>query len=208
MAMNDEETVALIAGGHTFGKCHGAGDPALVGLEPEGASIAEQGLGWMSSFGSGKGADAITSGLEGAWTPNPVRWDNGYFDTLFGYEWELTKSPAGAWQWTPTDPSAADTVPDAHDPAKRQAPMMATTDVALREDPIYLPISKRFHQNPDQLADAFARAWNKLSGAEVRLRPGLIEVVCESSAEQRARVREFYQALREEGEEDRPAWDD
>jgi catalase-peroxidase len=163
MAMNDEETVALIAGGHTFGKCHGAGDPALVGLEPEGASIEEQGLGWTSSFGSGKGADAITSNLEGAWTPNPVQWDNGYFDTLFGYEWELTKSPAGAWQWTPTDPSAADAVPDAHDPSMRHAPMMATTDIALREDPIYLPIAKRFHENPDQLADAFARAWYKLT---------------------------------------------
>jgi catalase-peroxidase len=163
MAMDDEETVALIAGGHTFGKCHGAGDPALVGPAPEGASIEEQGLGWESSFGSGKGDDAITSGLEGAWTPNPVHWDNGYFDTLFGYEWELTKSPAGAWQWTPQDPSAADVVPDAHDTAKRHAPMMATTDISLREDPIYLPISKRFHENPDQLADAFARAWYKLT---------------------------------------------
>ncbi len=163
MAMNDEETVALIAGGHTFGKCHGAGDPALVGAEPEGASIEEQGLGWRSSFGSGKGGDAITSGLEGAWTPNPVQWDNGYFDTLFGYEWELTKSPAGAWQWTPTDPSAADVVPDAHDPSKRHAPMMATTDLSLREDPIYEPIARRFHENPDEFADAFARAWYKLT---------------------------------------------
>jgi catalase-peroxidase len=163
MAMDDEETVALIAGGHTFGKCHGAGDPALVGPAPEGASIEEQGLGWESSFGSGKGDDAITSGLEGAWTPKPVHWDNGYFDTLFGYEWEVTKSPAGAWQWTPKDPSAADVVPDAHDTSKRHAPMMATTDISLREDPIYLPISKRFHENPDQLADAFARAWYKLT---------------------------------------------
>jgi catalase-peroxidase len=163
MAMNDEETVALIAGGHTFGKCHGAGDAALVGPAPEGASIEEQGLGWMNSFGSGKGADAITSGLEGAWTPNPVRWDDGYFETLFGYEWEVVKSPAGAWQWTPKDASAADTVPDAHDPSKRHAPMMATTDLSLREDPIYLPISKRFRENPDQLADAFARAWFKLT---------------------------------------------
>jgi catalase-peroxidase len=163
MAMNDEETVALIAGGHTFGKCHGAGDPALVGAEPEGASIEEQGLGWRNSFGSGKGPDAITSGLEGAWTPDPIQWDNGYFDTLFGYEWEVTKSPAGAWQWTPTDPSAADAVPDAHDPSKRHAPMMATTDITMREDPIYRPISKRFHENPDQLADAFARAWFKLT---------------------------------------------
>ncbi len=163
MAMNDEETVALIAGGHTFGKTHGAGDPAHVGAEPEGAGITEQGLGWRNSFGSGKGADAITSGLEGAWTPNPIQWDNGYFDTLFRFEWELTKSPAGAFQWTPTDPAARDLVPDAHDPAKRHAPMMATTDLALKLDPIYAPISKRFHENPDQFADAFARAWFKLT---------------------------------------------
>jgi catalase-peroxidase len=163
MAMNDEETVALIAGGHTFGKTHGAGDAALVGREPEGASIEEQGLGWKSSFGSGKGDDAITSGLEGAWTPNPVRWDNGFFDTLFGYEWELTKSPADAWQWKPKDAAAKGTVPDAHDSAKRHAPTMLTTDLALRMDPIYAPISKRFHEHPDQLADAFARAWYKLT---------------------------------------------
>ncbi len=163
MAMNDEETVALIAGGHTFGKCHGAGDVSLVGPEPEGAGIEEQGLGWKSAFESGKGVHAITSGLEGAWTPNPIKWDSGYFDTLFGHEWELTKSPAGAWQWTPTDPAAATLVPDAHDPNKRHAPMMATTDIALRLDPIYAPISKRFHENPDQLADAFARAWFKLT---------------------------------------------
>ena len=163
MAMDDEETVALIAGGHTFGKAHGAGDAALVGPEPEAAGIEEQGFGWKSSFGTGIGVDAITSGLEGAWTPNPVRWDNGYFDTLFGYEWELTKSPAGAWQWTPKDASAAGTVPDAHDPSKRHAPMMLTTDLAMRMDPIYAPISKRFHENPDQFADAFARAWYKLT---------------------------------------------
>jgi catalase-peroxidase len=163
MAMNDEETVALIAGGHTFGKTHGAGDAALVGPEPEGASIEEQGLGWTSSYGSGKGGDAITSGLEGAWTPNPVRWDNGFFDTLFGYEWELTKSPAGAFQWTPKEASALGTVPDAHDPSKRHAPTMLTTDLALRMDPIYGPISERFHKNPDQFADAFARAWYKLT---------------------------------------------
>ncbi len=163
MAMNDEETVALIAGGHTFGKCHGAGDPALVGAAPEGAGIEEQGLGWRSGFGTGKGADAITSGLEGAWTPNPVKWDNGYFDTLFGYEWEVTKSPAGAWQWKPKDAAAADLVPDSHDPSKRHAPMMATTDISLREAPIYADISKRFHENPDELADAFARAWYKLT---------------------------------------------
>ena len=163
MAMDDEETVALIAGGHTFGKTHGAGDAALVGPEPEGASIEEQGLGWKSSFGSGKGDDAITSGLEGAWTPNPVQWDNGYFNTLLGYEWELGKSPAGAWQWTPKDAAAAGTVPDAHDPSKRHAPVMLTTDISLKLDPIYAPISKRFHENPDQLADAFARAWFKLT---------------------------------------------
>ncbi len=163
MAMNDEETVALIAGGHTFGKCHGAGDAALVGPAPEGASIEEQGLGWKSGFRSGKGGDAITSGLEGAWTTNPVQWDNNYFDNLFGSEWELVKSPAGAHQWAPKDGAAADTVPDAHDPSKRHAPMMATTDLALAMDPIYRPISKRFHENPDQFADAFARAWYKLT---------------------------------------------
>jgi catalase-peroxidase len=163
MAMNDEETVALIAGGHTFGKCHGAA-PAdrHVGPEPEGASLEEQGFGWQSSFRSGKAGDAITSGLEGAWTDNPIRWDNGYFENLFGYEWELAKSPAGAHQWTPKSPQAKGTVPDAHDPEKRHAPMMATTDLALIVDPVYKKISKRFHENPDQLADAFARAWFKL----------------------------------------------
>lgn len=163
MAMNDEETVALVAGGHTFGKCHGAGDAALVGPEPEGASIEEQGLGWKSAHGSGKGGDTITSGIEGAWTPNPIKWDNGYFDTLFGYDWDVTKSPAGAYQWVPTDPAAATTVPDAHDPSKRHAPIMTTADMAMRMDPIYGPISKRFHENPDQFADAFARAWFKLT---------------------------------------------
>ncbi len=163
MAMNDEETVALVAGGHTFGKAHGAGDPKLVGPEPEGSDLEEQGLGWKNSFGSGKGAYATTSGLEGAWKPNPITWDTGYFDTLFGYEWELTKSPAGAHQWTPKNAAAAATVQDAHDPSKRHAPMMTTADMALRVDPAYLPISKRFHENPDQLADAFARAWFKLT---------------------------------------------
>ncbi len=163
MAMNDEETVALIAGGHSFGKTHGAGNAALVGPEPEGASIAEQGLGWASSFGSGKGGDTITSGLEGAWTPTPIKWDNSFFDTLFGYEWELTKSPAGANQWTSKGGAAANAVPDAHDPAKTHAPMMLTTDLALRMDPIYAPISKHFHENPDEFADAFARAWFKLT---------------------------------------------
>ncbi len=163
MAMNDEETVALIAGGHTFGKCHGAGDAALVGPEPEGASIVEQGLGWKNSFGTGKGADTITSGIEGAWTADPVKWDNGYFDALFGYEWELVKSPAGAHQWAPKDGAGADTVPDAHDPSKRHAPIMTTADMALKMDPIYEPISRRFHENPDQFADAFARAWFKLT---------------------------------------------
>ena len=163
MAMNDEETVALIAGGHTFGKAHGAGDAEQVGREPEGAGIVEQGLGWKNSFESGKGVHAITSGLEGAWTPDPIKWDNGYFDTLFGHEWELTRSPAGAQQWTPKDPAARDLVPDAHDPARRHAPMMATTDIALIVDPAYAPISRRFHENPDQFADAFARAWFKLT---------------------------------------------
>ena len=164
MAMNDEETVALIAGGHTFGKTHGAANPAqYVGPEPEGAGIEDQGLGWKNSFGSGKGDATITSGLEGAWTKNPVKWDNGFFDNLFGYEWELTKSPAGAHQWKPKDPSAAGTVPDAHDPSKRHAPMMLTTDLALRMDPIYEPISRRFHQNPEAFAKAFAEAWYKLT---------------------------------------------
>ncbi|MBL6079542.1 catalase/peroxidase HPI [Belnapia sp. T18] len=164
MAMNDEETVALIAGGHTFGKCHGAGSPQEhVGREPEGGEIEEMGLGWKNKLGQGHSVHAITSGLEGAWTTNPIQWDNGYFDNLFKYEWELTKSPAGAWQWTPTDPAAKTTVPDAHDPSRRHAPMMATTDIALKVDPKYAEISKRFHENPDQLADAFARAWFKLT---------------------------------------------
>jgi catalase-peroxidase len=163
MAMNDEETVALIAGGHTFGKTHGAGPESNVGPAPEGASIEEQGFGWRNTFGSGKGGDTITSGLEGAWTPTPVAWDNSYFDTLFGYEWELTKSPAGAQQWTPKGGAGAGTVPDAHDPAKRHAPMMATTDLSLRFDPAYEKISRRFHQNPQEFADAFARAWFKLT---------------------------------------------
>jgi catalase-peroxidase len=162
MAMNDEETVALIAGGHTFGKCHGAGDASLVGPEPEGCPVGHQGLGWTNTFGSGKGKDTITSGLEGAWTPTPITWDNSYLDTLFGYEWELTESPAGAKQWKPKDGAAADAVPDAHDPSVRRAPMMLTTDLALRVDPIYEPISRRFMENPDQLAEAFAKAWYKL----------------------------------------------
>ena len=163
MAMNDEETVALVAGGHTFGKTHGAGDPDHVGPEPEGAGIENQGFGWINSFGSGKGGDTITSGLEGAWTPTPIAWDNSYFDTLFGYEWELTHSPAGAQQWAPKDGGGSDTVPDAHDPNKTHAPMMATTDIALIKDPAYLVISKRFHENPTEFADVFARAWYKLT---------------------------------------------
>ena len=164
MAMDDEETVALIAGGHTFGKVHGAADPKqYVGPEPEGASIEEQGLGWKNSFGSGNGDATITSGLEGAWTMSPATWDNNFFDNLFNFEWELTKSPAGANQWKPKDAAADGTVPDAHDPSKRHAPMMLTTDLALRMDPSYGPISKRFHENPDQFADAFARAWYKLT---------------------------------------------
>ncbi|MGH2376869.1 MAG: catalase/peroxidase HPI [Candidatus Limnocylindria bacterium] len=163
MAMNDEETVALIVGGHTFGKTHGAA-PALehVGPEPEGAALEEQGLGWRNTFGSGKGAETITSGLEGAWTSEPTKWDNGFLDNLYKYDWELTTSPAGAKQWTPKNGSAAATVPDAHDPSKRHAPMMLTTDLALKLDPIYGPIAKRFHEDPDRLADAFAKAWYKL----------------------------------------------
>ena len=164
MAMDDEETVALIAGGHTFGKAHGAADAdEYVGPEPEGASLEEQGLGWKNSFGSGKAGDTISSGLEGAWTTEPAKWDNNYFDNLFGYEWEQVTSPAGATQWTPTDASAVDTVPDAHDPSKKHAPMMFTTDLSLKMDPIYGPISKRFYENPDEFANAFARAWYKLT---------------------------------------------
>jgi catalase-peroxidase len=163
MAMNDEETVALIAGGHTFGKTHGAASPDKhVGREPEGAAIEEQGFGWKNSFGSGKGVDTISSGLEGAWTTNPIKWDNNYFENLFKYEWVKTKSPAGATQWTPKNPEALGTVPDAHDPSRKHAPMMATTDLAMIVDPVYREISKRFHEHPDQFADAFARAWYKL----------------------------------------------
>ncbi len=164
MAMNDEETVALAAGGHTFGKAHGASDPdKYVGREPEGASIEEQGLGWKQTFGSGKASEMTTSGIEGPWTPNPTQWDNGYFDALLGYEWELTKSPAGAHQWTPTAGSKAKMAPDASDPSKTQALMMTTADMAMKMDPIYGPISKRFHENPAEFADAFARAWFKLT---------------------------------------------
>jgi catalase-peroxidase len=164
MAMDDEETVALIAGGHTFGKAHGAGDPnQYVGPEPEGASLEEQGLGWKNSFGTGNAEYTITSGLEGAWTTNPIKWDNEYFDNLFGYEWEKTKSPAGATQWIPKDAAADGTVPDAHDPSKRHAPIMFTTDLALRMDPEYEKISRRFHENPDQFAEAFSKAWYKLT---------------------------------------------
>ena len=185
MAMNDEETVALIAGGHTFGKTHGAADASrYVGPEPEGAGIEEQGLGWKNSFGSGKGRDTITSGLEGAWTANPVAWDNNFFENLFGYEWELTKSPGGAYQWVPKDGAAANAVPDAHDPTKRHAPTMLTSDLALRMDPLYEPIARRFYENPDQFATAFAEAWFKLThrdmgpatrflGAEVPAEPRL-----------------------------------
>ena len=164
MAMDDEETVALVAGGHTFGKTHGAADPGnYVGPEPEGASIEEQGFGWKNTLGTGSGVHTISSGLEGAWTPTPITWDNSYFDTLFGHEWELTKSPAGAQQWTPKGGGGAGTVPDAHDASKRHAPMMSTADLALRVDPIYEKISRRFHKNPKELADAFARAWFKLT---------------------------------------------
>ena len=162
MAMNDYETVALAAGGHTFGKCHGAASEDFKGPEPEGADITEQGFGWTSPFGTGKGVDTISSGLEGAWTPTPITWDNSYFDTLFGFEWELTKSPAGAHQWRPKDGAGAGLVPDAHDPTKRHAPFMATSDIALRVDPAYEKISRHFHQNPAEFADAFAKAWYKL----------------------------------------------
>ena len=163
MAMDDEETVALVAGGHTFGKAHGAGDPKLIGPEPEAAPIEEQGLGWINKFGTGKGAYATTSGIEGAWKPNPTKWDNGYFDTLFGYEWELTKSPAGAHQWVAKNVRDEDMIPDAHDASKKHPPMMTTADMSLRLDPIYEPIARRFHKNPQALADAFARAWFKLT---------------------------------------------
>jgi catalase-peroxidase len=163
MAMNDEETVALIAGGHSFGKAHGAADAAMVGPEPEAAGIEEQGFGWKSSYGTGNGADTISSGLEGAWTPTPTQWDNSFFDTLFGYDWDIVKSPAGASQWVPTDLAASDAVLDAHDPSKRHAPIMFTTDLALRMDPIYGPISRRFHKDADAFANAFARAWFKLT---------------------------------------------
>ncbi len=163
MAMNDEETVALVAGGHTFGKTHGAVDAKYVGAEPEGASLEAQGLGWKNSAGTGMGDDTYTSGLEGAWTKNPIRWDNGFFDNLFSYEWELSTSPAGAHQWVPKNPEAQGTVPDPHDPTKRHAPVMLTTDLALRVDPIYGPISKRFHEHPEEFVDAFARAWFKLT---------------------------------------------
>ena len=163
MAMNDEETVALIAGGHTFGKAHGAGSTALVGPEPEGAPIEAQGLGWINAYRSGKGGDTTTSGIEGAWKPNPTQWDNGYFDTLFGYEWELTKSPAGAHQWVAKNVKPEHMIPDAHEPAKKHPPMMTTADLSLRFDPIYEPIARRFHKDPAAFADAFARAWFKLT---------------------------------------------
>ncbi|MEX0285977.1 MAG: catalase/peroxidase HPI, partial [Paracoccaceae bacterium] len=163
MAMNDEETVALVAGGHTFGKAHGAGDPALVGPEPEGASMETMGLGWINAHGTGHGDDTTTSGIEGAWTANPTTWDNGYFDLLFGYDWNLTKSPSGAWIWEPVGVTEDDMAPQAHDPSKKVKTMMTTADMAMRMDPIYKEISQRFHKNPDQFADAFARAWFKLT---------------------------------------------
>ncbi|HEU0090477.1 MAG TPA: catalase/peroxidase HPI, partial [Vicinamibacteria bacterium] len=171
MAMNDEETVALIVGGHSFGKTHGAASAKHVGPEPEGAGLEDQGLGWKNKHGSGKAGDTITSGLEGAWTNEPTRWDNGFLENLYKYEWELTTSPAGAKQWKPKNPEAQGTVPDAHDPKKRHAPMMLTTDLALKVDPIYAPIAKRFHDNPAQLADAFARAWFKLLHRDMGPRP-------------------------------------
>ena len=163
MAMDDEETFALVAGGHTFGKCHGAGSPTHVGPEPEAAGIEEQGLGWKNSMGTGKGGDTITSGIEGAWTPTPTEWDNSYLETLFKYDWDLVKSPAGAWQWVPTDPDEEDLVPDAHDPSKKHAPIMTTADLSLKMDPIFKPIAEHFMNNPEELEDAFARAWFKLT---------------------------------------------
>jgi catalase-peroxidase len=163
MAMNDEETVALVAGGHTFGKCHGAGDPKLVGPEPEAAPMEAMGLGWRNALGSGKGGDTTSSGIEGAWTPNPTQWDNGYFDMLFGYDWNLVKSPSGAWQWVPVNPAEKDLAPAAHDASRKVTTIMTTADLSLRMDPIYKPISQRFHENPDAFADAFARAWFKLT---------------------------------------------
>ena len=163
MTMGDKETVALVAGGHTFGKCHGAGDASNVGPEPEAEGIVAQGLGWLSKFLSGKGNDTITSGIEGSWTANPTRWDNEYFDILFGYEWNLEKSPAGAWQWTPINPKEEHLAPSAHNPNKKVKTIMTTADMAMRMDPIYGPISKRFHENPEEFADAFARAWFKLT---------------------------------------------
>ena len=163
MAMNDEETVALVAGGHTFGKCHGAGDPKLVGPEPEAAPLEQMGLGWKNSFGSGKGGDTTSSGIEGAWTPNPTQWDNGYFDMLFGYDWNLVKSPSGAWQWVPVNPADKSLAPAAHDPSKKVTTIMTTADLSLRMDAIYEPIARRFHKDPQAFADAFARAWFKLT---------------------------------------------
>jgi len=163
MGMNDEETVALVAGGHTFGKCHGSGPATHVGPEPEGAGIEEQGLGWKSNFKSGKGGDTISSGIEGAWTSNPIKWDMGYFDVLFGYDWNLVKSPAGAFQWVPVNPAKKDLAPAAHDPSRKVTTIMTTADLSLRMDPIYAPIAKRFHKNPKEFADAFARAWFKLT---------------------------------------------
>ena len=162
MAMNDEETVALTAGGHTFGKAHGAGDPSNIGPEPESAPIHQMGIGWKSSFNSGKGRDTITSGIEGAWTADPIKWDNGYFDLLFGYEWELVKSPAGAYQWHPIDPKQEDMAPDAEDKSIKVKTIMTTADMAMREDPEYKKVSKRFQENPELFQDAFARAWFKL----------------------------------------------
>ena len=173
MAMNDEETVALIAGGHTFGKSHGAGSPTLVGPEPEGAPIEEQGLGWKNRFGTGKGGDTTSNGIEGAWKPNPTRWDSGYLEMLFTYEWELVKSPAGAQQWAPKNVRPEHMIPDAHDPSKKHPPMMTTADLSLRFDPIYEPIARRFYEHPDQFADAFARAWFKLTHRDMGRAPAI-----------------------------------
>ena len=200
MAMNDEETVALVAGGHTFGKCHGAGPASHVGPEPEAAGIEEQGLGWKSSFGSGKGGDTISSGIEGAWKPNPTKWDMGYLKVLFKYEWELVKSPAGANQWLAKDVAEEDMVVDAHDPSKKRRPMMTTADLSLRFDPIYEPIARRYLQNPEEFADAFARAWFKLTHRDMGPRSRYLgpEVPAEEADLARPGARSRSQADRRE----------
>jgi len=206
MAMNDEETVALVAGGHTFGKTHGAADPRHVGPEPEAAPLQAQGLGWKNSYRTGSGNDTITSGLEGAWTPTPTTWDSSYFEMLFGYDWKLTKSPAGAHQWIPTDPAAATIVPDPHDPSKRHPPVMLTTDIALRVDSVYEPIARRFYADPEAFADAFARAWFKLTHRDMGPRCRYLgpEVPAEELIWQDPLPRATHTRQRQSGEPHRP----